>query len=76
MAFSLFGGSGSPTASAASSSPTDELKNKLKQQLAQELAIANATELINKISSNCFEKCIVNPGPTLSSADQVWLIRE
>lgn len=61
---SIFGGAspsqqqtvnaGSPTASSA---VTEQLKN----QIAQELAIANATELVNKVTENCFEKCLTSP---------------
>ncbi|CCF57824.1 hypothetical protein KAFR_0D01770 [Kazachstania africana CBS 2517] len=38
-------------------SPVESLKN----QVQQELALANATELVNNITDNCFQKCLSNP---------------
>ncbi|KAH3899054.1 probable Mitochondrial import inner membrane translocase subunit TIM13 [Saccharomycodes ludwigii] len=37
------------------------LVSELKQQISQELAIANATELVNKVTENCFETCMKTP---------------
>lgn len=60
--------------SSASNSSTDNANNggtgsistnpiaaQLKEQVKQELAIANATELVNKASDNCFEQCLIPP---------------
>lgn len=63
MAFGLFGAS-SNSAAPITSAPVDQsskVKEELKAQIAQELAVANATELVNKITSNCFEKCMSAP---------------
>ncbi|KAK9469669.1 Tim10/DDP family zinc finger-domain-containing protein [Lipomyces arxii] len=87
MAFSLFGGNKSdsstpPTPSEfvadnndlVSSSPdVAALKQKIRTQISQEMALANANELINKIASNCYEKCIVTAGPSLTAGDQKCL---
>lgn len=51
----LFGGS-TPAASTLS-----QIKTQLQEQISQELAVANATELVNKITENCFEKCVQVP---------------
>ncbi|KAH3673245.1 hypothetical protein WICPIJ_009864 [Wickerhamomyces pijperi] len=63
MAFGLFGSS-TGAAAPITSAPVDkssQVKEELKAQIAQELAVANATELVNKITSNCFEKCMSAP---------------
>ncbi|CCD24508.1 protein translocase subunit TIM13 NDAI_0D01940 [Naumovozyma dairenensis CBS 421] len=35
--------------------------NQIKTQIAQELAVANATELVSKLTENCFKKCLMAP---------------
>lgn len=59
---SLFGGNSKPdsvtTNNISNDNPTVQ---KLKAQIQQELAIANATELVNKVGENCFEKCLTSP---------------
>lgn len=72
---SIFGSSGaSKTDSAAAlpapSASSSEIKKQIQEKVSQELAIANATELVNKITENCFEKCILTPGSALSSTEQ------
>lgn len=57
---SIFGGSSSSSGTPATSSPSD-VKTQLKSQISQELAIANATKLVNKVTENCFEKCLNAP---------------
>jgi import inner membrane translocase subunit TIM13 len=60
MAFGgLFGGSSATpvTATSVGNSGNPQIKDELKQQIAQELAVANATELVNKMTENCFEQC-------------------
>lgn len=37
------------------------IKTQLQEQITQELAVANATELVNKITQNCFDKCVLQP---------------
>lgn len=58
---SIFGGATpsqqQTTNSGGSSAVTDQLKN----QIGQELAVANATELVNKATENCFAKCLKSP---------------
>ncbi|KAI9679617.1 MAG: protein translocase subunit [Trizodia sp. TS-e1964] len=48
------------------SSPKDEIIHQIKA----ETALTNAKQLIGKIHSNCFQKCIDKPGPALSASDQ------
>lgn len=58
MAFGgLFGGSPSTPVTSAPLSSSSAVVDQLKQQIAQELAVANATELVNKMTENCFEQC-------------------
>lgn len=68
---SIFGG-GAPSqqkeaATTAKTTP-NPIAKELKNQIAQELAVANATELVNKISENCFEKCLTSPYATRNDA--------
>ncbi|EJT52520.1 import inner membrane translocase subunit tim13 [Trichosporon asahii var. asahii CBS 8904] len=60
---SLFGSSGAATTS-------QQQKEQLKQQIQQELAVAGAQQLINKITENCFAKCITRPGTSLGASDE------
>lgn len=54
----LFGGSGNSTpVTSTTVSSNSQVKDQLKAQIGQELAIANATELVNKITENCFAQC-------------------
>ncbi|SMN21168.1 similar to Saccharomyces cerevisiae YGR181W TIM13 Mitochondrial intermembrane space protein [Maudiozyma saulgeensis] len=39
----------------------DPTSQRVKAQIQQELAVANATELVNNVSKNCFEKCLMAP---------------
>ncbi|CAI4062725.1 protein translocase subunit TIM13 SKDI_07G4350 [Saccharomyces kudriavzevii IFO 1802] len=61
---SIFGG-GAPSqqkeASTNARTASNPIAKELKNQISQELAVANATELVNKISENCFEKCLNSP---------------
>lgn len=63
-------GSSTPEGSAPSTPATGSVKLQIQEQVAQELAVANATELVNNITQNCFDKCIGQPGASLSSADE------
>ncbi|CAH6723787.1 mitochondrial import inner membrane translocase subunit Tim13p [[Candida] jaroonii] len=38
-----------------------DLKTQIQNDITQELAVANASELINKVTENCFEHCIQVP---------------
>ncbi|XP_014291914.1 mitochondrial import inner membrane translocase subunit Tim13 [Halyomorpha halys] len=49
-----------------SSSQKEELIENVKQQIA----IANAQELITKMSEKCFKKCISKPGASLDNSEQ------
>ncbi|KAJ8103939.1 Tim10/DDP family zinc finger-domain-containing protein [Lipomyces tetrasporus] len=77
MAFSLFGGADKKDATAGTSSgdstSANSIKENLQAQILQEIALTNATELISKISNNCYEKCILTPGSSLSAVDTACL---
>ncbi|KAF6234665.1 hypothetical protein HO173_007291 [Letharia columbiana] len=45
-------------------------KAALMRQVQQEAAINNARQLISKMNSHCFEKCIPTPGSSLSSREE------
>ncbi|SCU96661.1 LANO_0E14026g1_1 [Lachancea nothofagi CBS 11611] len=60
---SIFGGA-SPSqqqTTAVPSAKASNVKDQLKTQIAQELAVANASELVSKVTENCFEKCLISP---------------
>lgn len=61
----LFGFSSSGDASKPSVTQNPEVKQ-IQDEIGQELAIANATELVNKITENCFEKCVQYPETSLT----------
>ncbi|KAK9321229.1 Tim10/DDP family zinc finger-domain-containing protein [Lipomyces orientalis] len=77
MAFSLFGGADKKDATTGTSSGdstrVNSIKENLQAQILQEIALTNATELISKISNNCYEKCILTPGSSLSAVDTACL---
>lgn len=58
---SIFGGATPSQQQTVNPSAASPLTDKVKTQIAQELAVANATELVNKVTDNCFEKCLTSP---------------
>lgn len=62
---SIFGGSAPSQQQTVNSGSGSNLSGgvtgKVKSQISQELAVANATELVNKVTENCFEKCLHSP---------------
>ncbi|XP_011173468.1 mitochondrial import inner membrane translocase subunit Tim13-B isoform X1 [Solenopsis invicta] len=40
------------------------------QQVKQQIAVANAQELLQKMTEKCFKKCIGKPGTSLDSSEQ------
>ncbi|XP_041970514.1 mitochondrial import inner membrane translocase subunit Tim13-like [Aricia agestis] len=45
-------------------------KEELMDQVKQQIAIANAQELLTKMSEKCFKKCINKPGTSLDNSEQ------
>ncbi|KAF7991855.1 hypothetical protein HCN44_010656 [Aphidius gifuensis] len=45
-------------------------KDELMQQVKQEIAVANAQELLTKMTEKCFKKCVLKPGTSLDSSEQ------
>ncbi|XP_053958063.1 mitochondrial import inner membrane translocase subunit Tim13 [Anastrepha ludens] len=45
-------------------------KVELIEQVKQQIAVANAQELLTKMTEKCFKKCISKPGVTLDSSEQ------
>ncbi|KAM7346379.1 mitochondrial import inner membrane translocase subunit Tim13-like [Cochliomyia hominivorax] len=45
-------------------------KGELMDQVKQQIAIANAQELLTKMTEKCFNKCINKPGHSLDSSEQ------
>ena len=65
----LFGTPSTATGNTPNAVQSQQLKQQIQDQISQELAVANATELVNKITENCFEKCISNPGPMMNGQE-------
>ncbi|KAI9670995.1 MAG: protein translocase subunit [Alyxoria varia] len=42
----------------------------IKQQLQQEAALSNTRTLVTNINQSCYEKCVPNPGGSLSSSEE------
>ncbi|KAI5848213.1 Tim10/DDP family zinc finger-domain-containing protein [Tricharina praecox] len=51
----------------------EDKKQMLMQTLQQQQNIENARVLIDKINSNCFEKCVPKPGSSLSGGETTCL---
>ncbi|KAI8115814.1 Mitochondrial import inner membrane translocase subunit Tim13 [Lucilia cuprina] len=50
-------------------------KGELMDQVKQQIAVANAEELLTKMTEKCFNKCINKPGVSLDSSEQVsWKV--
>ncbi|XP_053695162.1 mitochondrial import inner membrane translocase subunit Tim13-like [Sabethes cyaneus] len=45
-------------------------KDELMSQVKQQIALANAQELLTKMTEKCFKKCIAKPGTELDSSEQ------
>jgi len=58
---SLYGGGGGDSAVS---------KDDLMDQVKQQIAVANAQELLTKMTEKCFKKCVVKPGSSLDSGEQ------
>ncbi|XP_037925458.1 mitochondrial import inner membrane translocase subunit Tim13 [Hermetia illucens] len=54
----------------AMSSLTSSQKGELMDQVKQQIAVANAQELLTKMTEKCFKKCVGKPGTVLDSSEQ------
>lgn len=45
-------------------------KGELMSQVKQQIALANAQEMLSKMTEKCFKKCICKPGKTLDGSEQ------
>ncbi|XP_012285694.1 mitochondrial import inner membrane translocase subunit Tim13-B [Orussus abietinus] len=45
-------------------------KEELMEQVKQQIAVANAQELLTKMTEKCFKKCILKPGTSLDNSEQ------
>lgn len=45
-------------------------REQLMGQVKQQIALANAQELLQKMSEKCYKKCISKPGTTLDNSEQ------
>lgn len=49
---------------------TGAQKEELMDQVKQQIAVANAQELLQKMTEKCFKKCISKPGTSLDNSEQ------
>nr|CAI5817651.1 unnamed protein product [Callosobruchus analis] len=52
------------------SSLTGAQRDELMDQVKQQIAVANAQELLTKMTEKCFKKCVNKPGTSLDSSEQ------
>lgn len=45
-------------------------KGELMSQVKQQIALANAQEMLSKMTEKCFKKCINKPGKALDGSEQ------
>ncbi|XP_076337661.1 mitochondrial import inner membrane translocase subunit Tim13 [Tachypleus tridentatus] len=45
-------------------------REELMDQVKQQIAVANAQELLQKMTEKCFKKCISKPGTSLDNSEQ------
>lgn len=45
-------------------------KDQLMDQVKQQIALANAQELLTKMTEKCFKKCVTRPGTELDGGEQ------
>ncbi|XP_043260633.1 mitochondrial import inner membrane translocase subunit Tim13-B [Colletes latitarsis] len=45
-------------------------RDELMEQIKQQIAVANAQELLTKMTEKCFKKCISKPGTALDTSEQ------
>ncbi|KAL7734848.1 hypothetical protein ACLKA6_011127 [Drosophila palustris] len=45
-------------------------KGELMSQVKQQIALANAQEMLSKMTEKCFKKCISKPGKALDGSEQ------
>lgn len=62
-----------PLSTSTNGGRSQQLKEKLQNDIAQELAVVQATELVNKLTENCFAKCIQQPQGSVSSVEDVCI---
>ncbi|KAF5327695.1 hypothetical protein D9619_004514 [Psilocybe cf. subviscida] len=65
----LFGRSSSAAAPADMAARKEAMMNAVRQ----ELAVQNAQELMNKTTYECYAKCVIKPGDSLSRSEQSCL---
>ncbi|XP_004207235.1 mitochondrial import inner membrane translocase subunit Tim13-B [Hydra vulgaris] len=53
-----------------SSSNKSSNNSAIMENLRQQIAVANAQELISKMSDKCFQKCVSKPGVSLDNSEQ------
>ncbi|KAJ3307649.1 hypothetical protein HDU76_004468 [Blyttiomyces sp. JEL0837] len=47
----------------------------IKEQIRSDLALANYQDLLQRINSKCFMKCITKPGASLTSGEETCIAK-
>ncbi|XP_077866842.1 mitochondrial import inner membrane translocase subunit Tim13-like, partial [Saccoglossus kowalevskii] len=61
-----FSGSAPPPGGKIGTAEREQMMDQVKSQLA----IANAQDLLQKMSDKCFKKCVTKPGTSLDNSEQ------
>ncbi|KAJ9607290.1 protein translocase subunit [Cladophialophora chaetospira] len=62
------------SSSFASSTPSNsQTLSRIQSAITEQSNVSNAKQLISNVNTNCFEKCIPNPGGSLSGPEQKCL---
>ncbi|KAI8611418.1 hypothetical protein BC830DRAFT_1068824 [Chytriomyces sp. MP71] len=48
---------------------------KIKEQIKNELALQNYQDLVHRINTKCFAKCVTKPGTSLSGSEEACLAK-
>ncbi|XP_066927369.1 mitochondrial import inner membrane translocase subunit Tim13-like [Clytia hemisphaerica] len=70
---SLSSSSGFESSSRYGSSGGQPSSSQMMEAVKQQIAVANAQELLSKMSDKCFKKCITKPGANLDNSEQKCL---
>ncbi len=70
---SPFGDTSSTLSPSPANSSSSQIRSRLQNAVVMQTNIMNAKYLISKVNENCFDKCIVAPGSSLSSKEQTCL---
>ncbi|KIX95751.1 uncharacterized protein Z520_08459 [Fonsecaea multimorphosa CBS 102226] len=63
----------SPSSGSTTTTTSGVTLQRIQSAISEQSNVANAKQLISNVHTNCFEKCVPNPGSSLSSTEQKCL---